>query len=346
MSMRICHIINDVGPGFGGAEVLVDRLSLGLNSKEGIESDVYTLRDPKESKIKAGLYDFRRWISIYRNISSYDIIHSHLFPSIFMTAIYKAIQPGSKLVLTEHNTQNRRRRSALGRSLDKFIYGSADAIVCISSGTKDEFLKCYPRFSGITHTVYNGVNVIDAPVERRAIGTVLNLIAIGRLVEQKGFDIAIRALPILPPRSVQLTILGEGPERAALEALASELGVSSAVRMPGYVENIGSFLGDADLAIMPSRYEGFGLAAVEAMSAGLPIIAANVSGLREVASISFPGAILIPPNDEAQLAEAIMRYCEKGLRREGGMMAQNHAKRFSLDAMIDGYLHIYRNICK
>lgn len=106
----------------------------------------------------------------------------------------------------------------------------------------------------------------------------LRLLAAGRLVEQKDFGLAIHIVAELAKRrEVRLTLLGEGPERGALERLAARLGVAHLVDMPGHAPSIGPALARADLLLVTSRYEGGPAVAVEALEHGVPVIAADCS---------------------------------------------------------------------
>ena len=135
------------------------------------------------------------------------------------------------------------------------------------------------------------------------------LLAVSRLTKQKGIDIAIRALASLPDDTV-LVVLSEGPERNALESLARELGVDGRVFLPGRVPDVAAWLRRATLLVHPARWEGFGLAVLEAMLAGLPVVASNVSSLPELVVDGETG-FLVRPDDPAALALGVARALEQ-----------------------------------
>lgn len=128
------------------------------------------------------------------------------------------------------------------------------------------------------------------------------LLALGRLHANKGFDVLVRALALLP--GVDLTIAGEGPERAALEALARELGVAERLRLPGWRQDSGALLRAARVFVCSSRQEPLGNIVIEAWSAGCPVVAAAAEGPRELISDGVEG-LLVPLEDPGALAAAI-----------------------------------------
>ncbi len=128
------------------------------------------------------------------------------------------------------------------------------------------------------------------------------VLAMGRLHRNKAFDLLIRAMALLP--GAVLLIAGEGPERAALEALARREGVAGRVRLPGWSEDPAALLGAADLLVCPSRHEPLGNVIIEAFSARLPVVATAAQGPLELITSGADG-ILTPLEDAGALAAAI-----------------------------------------
>lgn len=128
--------------------------------------------------------------------------------------------------------------------------------------------------------------------------------SLGRLHPVKGYDVLVEALAKLPDtlRPIEVEIAGDGAERAALEALAADLGVSN-IKFTGYVEDTQRFLSNLHLYVQPSRSEGLCVAAHEAMQAGLPVIASAVGELPN--SITEESGMVVPPTNPDRLAEAL-----------------------------------------
>lgn len=133
----------------------------------------------------------------------------------------------------------------------------------------------------------------------------VRLLALGRLVEKKGFDVLLDALASLPSTAppVVLTLAGDGPLRAALEARARQLAPRVTVRFVGWVDDVAPLFAAADLFVLPSRDEPFGIVVLEAMAAGVPIVATRTAGPLEVLNADM--AALVDVGDVAALATAI-----------------------------------------
>jgi glycosyltransferase involved in cell wall biosynthesis len=168
------------------------------------------------------------------------------------------------------------------------------------------------------------------------------LVAVARLEPQKGLDVALRALAALPPEAV-LVVLGEGPQRAELEVLAAQLGVTERVRFPGRVGDVAALLRAAELLVHPARWEGFGLALLEAMLCGKPIVASRVSSIPELVADGETG-ILVPPDDPAALATAVGILLEDRTQAtamgEAGLVRAQ--QRFSVARMAERTVEVYR----
>ena len=142
----------------------------------------------------------------------------------------------------------------------------------------------------------------------------MRLLAMGRLHRNKGFDVAIRALALLPP-GAHLSIAGEGPERGALEALAREAGVVDRVTFLGWRSDIGALLAACDLFVCSSRHEPLGNIVLEAWSACRPVVAAAAQGPTELIADGETG-LLVPPDQGEPLQAALERLLADAALRE------------------------------
>jgi glycosyltransferase involved in cell wall biosynthesis len=184
----------------------------------------------------------------------------------------------------------------------------------------------------------------DEPVRAPAGSLVLML---GRLSPQKGFDLGLRAFAALAGRhpSARFAIAGDGAERAPLEQLADQLGVSDRVEFHGWVAppEVPALLDRSVVVLMPSRFEPYGLVALEAARRGRPVIAADVDGLREAVVDGVTG-VLVPPGDVDALGAALDRLlADPGLaERLGAAGAERHGGMREWERHLDLYEEVYR----
>jgi glycosyltransferase involved in cell wall biosynthesis len=195
---------------------------------------------------------------------------------------------------------------------------------------------------GVVRTVYNAVPE-GAPPASPPSRNGATVIGVGRLEHQKGFDVLIDAIARVP--TGRLLLVGEGTERRALEQRASRLGVADRVQITGWVENPRALLDTADVFALPSRFEGFPLAVVEAMFAALPVVAADVGSISE-AVIHDETGLLVEPDHVDALASALQRLLgdEERRRRLGHAGRRLALARFTADGMARAYMDLYREL--
>lgn len=185
----------------------------------------------------------------------------------------------------------------LGRLAYRHFYPRADGVLCNARVVA----AALARDCGVTPT---RIHLIDNPIDvariravaapaTRADGTGPRFVAAGRLTHQKGFDRLIDLFATLAP-DAQLAILGDGPDRAALEARAVSRGVAARISFAGFQALPWPFYAGADAFLLPSRWEGMPNAALEALACGTPVIATPESGgIGEAAAAAAPGAVTV-----------------------------------------------------
>ncbi|MCI4349088.1 MAG: glycosyltransferase family 4 protein [Thermoplasmata archaeon] len=184
--------------------------------------------------------------------------------------------------------------------------------------------------------------------ERLAITGRRVLVFTGRLVPHKGVDLLLRALPGLP-RDVVLVVVGRGPQLESLVALARRLDLEGRVRFCPEVsdEELPEFLRAADLFVFPSlnRLEGFGLAVAEAMASGLPVLTADMPGVREVIDPGVEG-LLIEPHLASDLTAKILSLLDDAPRRHAmGLAARRRAEeRYAAPKVVDALVRLYERL--
>lgn len=273
------------------------------------------------------------------------IVHAHLTWPLYHLALMRHVINGP-MVFTEHSTHNQRREYPLFRHVERWAYRRYDRLVAISEGAR-EALAVWLRdldLSARMVTIDNGSRMLPYTVREARLGGSVRLVSVGSLKAHKGFDVVLRSVERLGERVESYTILGEGPERRRLEDLVIKLGLQQKVRMPGYCDDVTSVLCEADLGVIPSRWEGFGLVAVEALSTGLPLVASDVAGLRELVG-GCDAVMLSPPGDAAALERRI-QYAVHHLvgSRDVAEAARMRAEQFTVDAMVARYADLYKSL--
>ena len=191
----------------------------------------------------------------------------------------------------------------LGGYYDLKYYRGCDHLVGNTRDLRDWFIRQgWPAERA--HVVPNFAHDFAglAPAALPAPPGMPRLLALGRLHRNKGFDVLLRAMALLP--GVHLSLAGEGPERAALERLARELGVADRVAFLGWRQDTGALLAACDIFVCPSRHEPLGNVVLEAWSAARPVVAAAAQGPVELIREGETG-LLVPKEEPAPLAAAI-----------------------------------------
>ena len=298
--MKITHIINALET--GGAERLLTEM-LPLMQAAGHEVNIVLLKstnDVFEQKLKqlgirveavnicAGRYNPLNAFKLAKYIKNSDIVHTHLFPSQYWGALaVKLWRKRIKLFTTEHSTFNSRGKYAITSWLDKHIYALYDGIICISKGTADFVKQRVPQNVAI-RVIENGVRLPSAstsvPAEQRdkfipgLSADDFVIMQVARFSEQKNQDCVIRALSKLP-HNVHAVFVGYGVREALCKDLAQRMGVADRTHFLGERSDIDDLWRIADIGVMSSHWEGFGLAAVE----GIP----NADGRVELQALCY-----------------------------------------------------------
>lgn len=236
-----------------------------------------------------------------------------------------------------------------------------DQILAIAGNLVDLFsLRRYDRIVVLTHEdkdahwkKFHNVDVIPNPIEpsnsRSATLDDNRVIAVGRLAYPKNFDSLIRAYALVATRfpNWNLAIFGEGNERTFLEMTIKQRGLSHSIHLMGQTPNIPMELLSSSIFALSSRFEGFGLAILEAMNYGLPVVSyACPFGPGDIIRDGVDG-FLVPPGNETILAERICQLIEdKNLRIKMGAAALERAKDFSLEKVLPMWTSLFKELMK
>jgi glycosyltransferase involved in cell wall biosynthesis len=357
--MRVLHVINSLI--LAGVETLIAEM-LPRMRERGLDVELALLKpldSPLEDRLHAAgvpfvedmpkrIYSPLHIPALARKLKKYDLAQANLFPAQLWLAMAKQISGASlPLVTTEQSTHSRRRR-AIFRPLDRWMYNRYAAIACNSSGTLESLAAWVPSAKSRLSIVPNGVPLerfqSAAPANKaEIIGSNAPLaIFVARFESAKDHTTLLRA--VAPVGGLHLALVGDGPLRPAMEALSASLAISSRVHFLGRRADVPSLLKMADVYVHSSNWEGFGIAAVEAMAAGLPVIASKVAGLAEVVE---GAGLLFELGDHVALAARIQSVLDSiELRDRLVQASRRRAQDFSIERTVDGYVEIYRRLLK
>jgi glycosyltransferase involved in cell wall biosynthesis len=269
-----------------------------------------------------------------------DAVHTHLVHADLYGGLAAKLR-GARLVSTKHNDD----RFRLGpfRHVERGLGRLADRVVTITEALRRFTVEQVGLPAGKVETIHYGMDELPAAWGENPPSAVPEqarvLLCVARLVAQKGVDVAVEALPLVRERipDATLVVLGEGPERQRLESLAGD-----GVHLAGRVPDVAAWLRRAELLVHPARWEGFGLGVLEAMLAGLPVVASRVSSLPELVVDGETG-VLVPPDDPAALADAIVRALEQR-ERLGAAGLERARREFSVGRMAERHLALYESL--
>jgi glycosyltransferase involved in cell wall biosynthesis len=237
-------------------------------------------------------FDRRRvrqaWFQLIRLIRAEkpDVILSGMAHLNFLVLLLKPWFPRGTCVLVRQNTTaSAAAQTWLSRLAYRHLYRRADAVLCQSEAMAQDLVNSFGLPPSRLKVFANPIDIqaIQAACVSRHEDTQVNtwphLLSAGRLAKEKGIDLLLHALHEVQQQhpQVHLTILGAGPEEAALKQLSTELSLENAVSFSGYRENLTDFYAQATLFVLPSRYEGMPNALLEAAAAGLPLAATPCS---------------------------------------------------------------------
>lgn len=243
-----------------------------------------------------------------------DIIHSHLFQARFYTAIAHLISKRGILITHKHNNVNPKKHNVF-IILEMISIFLSKKVIAISNSVKRSLNRYELVPSKKIFILHNGIdyekffkiaesnNILrENPI---VIGTVC------RLEPQKGIQYLLLAMRIILTKfpSVRLEIVGDGSLFQELQSLTKDLGISNSVKFFGKFVDVIPFYKKMNLFVLPSLYEGFGIVLLEAMAAGVPVIATNVDGIKEVV-IDGESGILIPSKNPEAIADAVLKLIE------------------------------------
>jgi len=364
--MKVAIVVHYFLPNYvGGTEIATLNIAKNL-TKKGHEVHIITWLDkgfPKNS-MQEGFYIHRvfgknirllspllYWINIFICLKKIqpDIIHVQNFglelPAFFSKKLLK-----TPFIINARGSENIYHRSFIKKYLQKLALKGLDKLLVQTDYKKKELKKI---FKGEILVVPNGINlsiyrnILKSDVKEN---NKKNIIFVGRLLPIKGLDYLMNAMKIIQNKNknVFLTLVGDGYYRKSLEKMIKKLEIEKAVTFTGKIPNteIPKYLSNSDVFVLPSLSEGFPNVVLEAMAAGLPIVASNIGGLSELIKNNENGYLVETKNPE-QLADGLLKILQNPEIKT--KMSQNNlkkAKNYSWESVVFDLEKIYLDTIK
>jgi len=367
--INILHLITELN--IGGAEKVVAQIAAHL-SKDRYNTLVSCLYDPglvADEIVKNGIqvvdlgtrskWDVRAAYQLFRLLrrENIQILHSHLFHANLLGRIAGKMAGVPIIISTRHSVAI----GGKGRELiNRWTTGWSDVTIAVSEQVRDAEMRWTGLGPGRLVTIYNGIDTerfrsldpkeADAFRHEFQIDQDAPLIGIiARFHREKGHSILIDASPGILDRfpKAKILLVGEGDTRAAIEEEVHTLGLSDSIMFAGIRQDIPRVLSALDLFVLPSLWEGMPIVILEAMAAGLPVVATRVGGIPEVVEDGVTG-LLVPPRDPEALAEAIIALLQDRKRAEamGRAGRKRVEKHFSAERMVHQTEALYEELIK
>lgn len=270
-----------------------------------------------------------------------DVVHTHLFASDVWggTCAYRAHIP---TISTEHNINNE--EGKLKHFLKHRTHRYRHAVVAVSHAVAENIAARCPSAKSIIRVIPNGIDVKRFHGIQRTINTLPVISIVGRLEPQKGHADLLATLPLVT-RPYQAHIYGNGSLKKELTITIAQLRLSDRVQVHESVHDIEQIYAQSDIVVVPSRWEGFGLVAVEAMAAGCAVVVSDVDGLKEVVTHNTDG-LRVNMRDHEAVAKVLNELlANPQLRaRLGAAAQQTVTQHYSRSTMLNAYDALYQDL--
>ncbi len=288
-----------------------------------------------------------------------DLLHAHQYTPFFYSAFSRFLGGRIPVLFTEHGRHHPDHPSVKRKLANRLLLRRHDRVVAVGEAVRQALIHNEGIAPGRVDVIYNGIPLerFDLRLttsQRMAIRTEIGLepddlmlIQVARLDYLKDHATAIRTVERLVPRrgNARLVLVGEGPERATIENLVRDRGLEGHVKFLGLRTDVPRLLAAADIALLTSISEGIPLTLIEAMAAGLPVVASRVGGVPEVVVDGETG-LLAPAGDDRALAELVFRLvATPDLLEDLGVKGRDRAvSLFSEVQMHAAYCRVYEEM--
>lgn len=357
---RVLQIIS--GKGIGGAESLLLSLESRLNRDlvRNSYANTFFSEGPFLDALRrvsgdVALFPAARVVQLPRLVTAlarhmkagrFDVVHTHLLHSAIAGHAAAVLARQRLVVTTRHYTEEayvgKPRAVALA---DRQALRRAAHVVAVSRAVRNHVVGLGVPECRVS-VIYNGIDVsrFQPPALPRTDGP-LRIGTVGSLTWRKGHSVLLEAFAALPREDATLTIIGEGPERPALEAFIAAAGLSDRVILAGFSSDVPEQLARMDVYVQPSIEEPFGISILEAMATSLPVIATRTGGIPEIVQDGESG-LLVERGEAGALTAALRTLASDAALRQrlGEEGRRTVVARFDVSAAARRYEELYAHL--
>lgn len=340
-----------------GAETMCENLCKALQNQgcDVVAVSLYTEHTPITDRLEnAGIkviylgkrrgFDFSIFVKLYQLMKKErpEVVHTHIYAARYALPV-AAFCGIPKKIHTVHNIAQQEQAKA-GKIVNKFMFKHCGVVpAALSEEVKKTVEEVYKLSAEKIPVIFNGVDLSNCKVkEDYTKRDEFKIVHIGRFMDVKNHAMILKTFALFAKQhtDAKLQLIGDGELRKDMEQLAQELGVENSVEFAGLQSNVYPWLHDADIFILPSKFEGMPMTLIEAMGTGLPIIASAVGGVPDMLT-DGENAMLIKPESKQLLASLEMLYYDESIRRVLGQKALQRSLAFSSETMAQRYIEIY-----
>jgi glycosyltransferase involved in cell wall biosynthesis len=356
----VVHLISSKG-GVGGAEKVVAALAgnadrfgwsaaiinpFAANASSAEFSALYggIRYEQRVTSHYGQLIGARRWTaSVLRQLTP-SIVHVHLYHATVLAATLTPPAGARWLVTHHYGPLFERQRKTASADLDRWATHRLERAVAISADVRDYLVnRCRIGEQDAT-LIYNGWS--GDPIRAAATSSPPTAVCVANFRAEKGHEVLLQAFVEVAQRvpGARLILVGSGPLEGRARAQVQESGLGSAIIFTGTVRDVWPVLATADVFVLASWYEPLGIAVLEAMAAGLPVVATGAGGVRELVDPGVTGW-LVPPGDHSELARRVVQVLTNAeLRGDFGRAAVKAATAKSEASMVAKYYEVYNSL--
>jgi len=309
--------------------------------------DEATVVDLGVDRVLKSILPLRKYIT---NTEPDVLLAGHTHANIAAVIAGKTSMSDTTIAIGIHNTHSMSKSASKGliskvtQLLYPRLYSQADHVIAVSEGAKQDIVQNTTLKPNDVSVIYNPVVTEELYTEAAQSvdhpwlndDTIDVVLGAGRLAEQKDFETLIRAFEGVAEQkdNARLLIVGSGSKEAQLQTLVSELGLEDRVELVGYVDNLYAYMNAADVFVLSSRWEGFGIVLVEAMAVGTPVVSTDCPhGPNEILSNGEYGE-LVEVGDTEAMTDSIHRVLSN---RDKGKQINQRASEFSVSNISEKY---------